>query len=413
MIDAPRDRVWDAGLRSAPSAAVVAARACGSRTSASAPGGRRSRWTTVLGTAAREGRPGGLPLQRRDGGRALRVGAGDRGDAVREDPALRGARDPARGREREHAVTLASSERLRGLSRLGSPMMRRATRQRLDEALDGIERAADSEQRSRADSPMKWWGWGDPASGRELGAEALATLRAELGAGRAGASASALEEVALPAAAPVPEAIADAVGSDAVLDRHEHRVRGPPGRGYPDLVRLRSGRLDDAPDAVVLPGSAAEVGARARGLRARSASRSSRSAAARASSAASTRLPGRFERLISLDLGRLRRRERGPSLADRDPRPRPARARGRGGAGERGGHARALPAVVRVRDDRRLRRDPLRRPGVERLRALRRARHVDRPRRAGGRAAHARDASHAPQGPPCASSSWARRARSA
>jgi hypothetical protein len=34
-----------------------------------------------------------------------------------------------------------SSERLRGLSRLGSPMMRRATRQRLDEALAGIERA--------------------------------------------------------------------------------------------------------------------------------------------------------------------------------------------------------------------------------------------------------------------------------
>jgi hypothetical protein len=39
------------------------------------------------------------------------------------------------------SVTLASSERLRGLSRLGSPMMRGATRRRLDEALDGIERA--------------------------------------------------------------------------------------------------------------------------------------------------------------------------------------------------------------------------------------------------------------------------------
>ncbi len=38
-------------------------------------------------------------------------------------------------------MTLAGSERLRGLSRLGSPMMRRAIRRRLDEALDGIERA--------------------------------------------------------------------------------------------------------------------------------------------------------------------------------------------------------------------------------------------------------------------------------
>jgi hypothetical protein len=39
------------------------------------------------------------------------------------------------------AVTLASAERLRGFSRLGSPMMRLATRRRLDEALEGIERA--------------------------------------------------------------------------------------------------------------------------------------------------------------------------------------------------------------------------------------------------------------------------------
>ncbi len=39
------------------------------------------------------------------------------------------------------AVTLTSSERLRGLSRLGSPMMRSAMRRRLDEGLDGMQRA--------------------------------------------------------------------------------------------------------------------------------------------------------------------------------------------------------------------------------------------------------------------------------
>lgn len=38
-------------------------------------------------------------------------------------------------------VTLRSRETLRGLSRLGSPMMRRATSRRLDDALDGLERA--------------------------------------------------------------------------------------------------------------------------------------------------------------------------------------------------------------------------------------------------------------------------------
>jgi uncharacterized protein YndB with AHSA1/START domain len=39
------------------------------------------------------------------------------------------------------AVTLESNERLRGLSRLGGLMMRAAARRRLDEALEGIERA--------------------------------------------------------------------------------------------------------------------------------------------------------------------------------------------------------------------------------------------------------------------------------
>jgi uncharacterized protein YndB with AHSA1/START domain len=38
-------------------------------------------------------------------------------------------------------VRLTSDETLRGLSRLGSPMMRRATGRRLDEALDNLERA--------------------------------------------------------------------------------------------------------------------------------------------------------------------------------------------------------------------------------------------------------------------------------
>jgi uncharacterized protein YndB with AHSA1/START domain len=38
-------------------------------------------------------------------------------------------------------ITLTGDERLRGLSRLGSALMRGASRRRLDEALEGIERA--------------------------------------------------------------------------------------------------------------------------------------------------------------------------------------------------------------------------------------------------------------------------------
>lgn len=41
----------------------------------------------------------------------------------------------------ETAVTMVSEETLRGLSRLGAPMMRGAARRRLDEAFAGIERA--------------------------------------------------------------------------------------------------------------------------------------------------------------------------------------------------------------------------------------------------------------------------------
>jgi len=42
----------------------------------------------------------------------------------------------------ETDVTLALDRRLRGLSRLGAPMMRRAIRRTLDEALSGLETAA-------------------------------------------------------------------------------------------------------------------------------------------------------------------------------------------------------------------------------------------------------------------------------
>lgn len=43
------------------------------------------------------------------------------------------------------AVTLTSDEALRGLSRLGSSMLRGASRRRLDEALAGIDRALTGE----------------------------------------------------------------------------------------------------------------------------------------------------------------------------------------------------------------------------------------------------------------------------
>jgi alkyldihydroxyacetonephosphate synthase len=106
--------------------------------------------------------------------------------------------------------------------------------------------------------PMKWWGWGDEGRRLPLSPRAEAMLADELGPGEPERVVD-LEAVALPEARPVPEALVDAVNRASVLASHEQRVRRAAGRGYPDLVRLRRGRLDAAPDAIVMPGSADQV----------------------------------------------------------------------------------------------------------------------------------------------------------
>jgi uncharacterized protein YndB with AHSA1/START domain len=145
VIDAPRDRVWE--LVSDPhhlprwwpkAIRVEDVRRVGS--------GKRSRWTTVLGTERGRGVRADF--------RCTSAAAGERYAWEQEiegtpfERILRAARlaiELSDGRQvGETRVRLASEERLRGFSRLGSPMMRMATRRRLDEALDGIERAVGS-----------------------------------------------------------------------------------------------------------------------------------------------------------------------------------------------------------------------------------------------------------------------------
>ena len=68
----------------------------------------------------------------------------------------------------------------------------------------------------------------------------------------------ALEHVRLPSARISAELIAQLraiVGADAVHDRHAERVLHAAGKGYPDLVRLRAGEPEGAPDAVLYPRS--------------------------------------------------------------------------------------------------------------------------------------------------------------
>jgi uncharacterized protein YndB with AHSA1/START domain len=104
-------------------------------------GGRRSQWTKVLETA--EGR--GV----RADYRCLSAAEGERyvwEQQLEGTPFARHLRASRveiglRPSDGGTAVTLASVQSLRGMSRLGGPLMRRGQGAILDEALDGLERA--------------------------------------------------------------------------------------------------------------------------------------------------------------------------------------------------------------------------------------------------------------------------------
>jgi uncharacterized protein YndB with AHSA1/START domain len=107
----------------------------------SKPGGKRSQWTKVLETAdgrgvradyrclsAAEGERyvweqqlEGSPFERHLRSSTLEIGLSGAGEATE--------------------VRMTSAQTLRGLSRLGSPMMRGGQGKILDQALDGLERA--------------------------------------------------------------------------------------------------------------------------------------------------------------------------------------------------------------------------------------------------------------------------------
>jgi alkyldihydroxyacetonephosphate synthase len=151
----------------------------------------------------------------------------------------------------------------------------------------------------------KWWGWGDPTSQPELDSEARKVLRERIGELRPSPRAAELDGFELPPAEPLPRALVEAVGAENVFTGTEDRVRHATGRGYADLARLRSGRLEAAPDAVLLP---ADAGAVRRALDACAAE-----GVAVVPFGGGTSVVGGIEplrgphgRLVSLDLARLR-----------------------------------------------------------------------------------------------------------
>jgi alkyldihydroxyacetonephosphate synthase len=112
---------------------------------------------------------------------------------------------------------------------------------------------------------MRWWGWGEDSGAITLPESALRLLRTELDMSGDGEGARVgLEDVALPGQA-LPEAVAGSlrrtVGDEHFRDDRASRVLHANGKSYPDLVRVRGGDGSGAPDAVIFPGSAAEVAA--------------------------------------------------------------------------------------------------------------------------------------------------------
>jgi alkyldihydroxyacetonephosphate synthase len=109
---------------------------------------------------------------------------------------------------------------------------------------------------------MRWWGWGEAEHPSALPGEALSFLRETVGTLPRPRPAVALSRVQL-APSELSEAALDRlraiVGPAHVRADHSERVFHAGGKGYPDLVRMRAGEPDGAPDAVVLPDGAEQL----------------------------------------------------------------------------------------------------------------------------------------------------------
>lgn len=107
-----------------------------------------------------------------------------------------------------------------------------------------------------------WFGWGDPAAAVSLSDQVRELLSQGLGVKRRLGPPVELGAVAVPAprlAADARERLTEVVGSVNARGDDEARVRHTGGKSTPDLLRVRAGRADGAPDVVLFPGSHEEV----------------------------------------------------------------------------------------------------------------------------------------------------------
>jgi alkyldihydroxyacetonephosphate synthase len=113
-------------------------------------------------------------------------------------------------------------------------------------------------------SRQRWWGWGTDGHDGPLpaGGDELLTAELDLDPAAPRREPPALADVRLPPTAlalGARTALTAIIGDGWVRDDHAARVTHAAGRSYPDLVRLRTQGLTAGPDAVVEPGTPAEV----------------------------------------------------------------------------------------------------------------------------------------------------------
>lgn len=109
------------------------------------------------------------------------------------------------------------------------------------------------------DNNSSWTSWG--ATQPDLPRSARSLLKTALGALTPQRPVP-LEQATVPASrlpADAKAELVDALGSDAVKDDDATRARHAGGQAYADLVRRRRGDASDAPDAVLLPATAAAI----------------------------------------------------------------------------------------------------------------------------------------------------------
>ena len=307
---------------------------------------------------------------------------------------------------------MSLDRRLRGLSRLGSPMMRRAIGRTLNEALTGLETAATGGGGTELTRRDEVVGVGRPrppprpapGGGRRAARGARRPARGRDRAGLHGAG------LACPSRGPsrTPSARPRARSSTA----REDRLRRSTGRSYPDLIRLRTGRLES--------GARRDPAARRRrGVEAVLAACAESGVAVVPYGGGTSvvggldAVAGRHDAVVSLDLAHLRSVELDPRLAHRHPRPgplagptprRPCARRGRRSATSRSPSSRPRSAASPP---------PARRarPPAATGASTRSSPRSSSPRPTGR--LRTRQTPHTAAGPPCASWSWAPRARSA